>query len=94
MPHTPGMSRKSSRADCKPTPWRRKPHDEEGAYRRSSRFHWPGQREAGESVAVSNQPRLLAGFGSEQVESVKDMCAVGAGDVATELRKVVAFQLR
>jgi len=65
-----------------------------GVHRRSSRFHWPGQREAGESDAVSNQPRLPAVFGSEQVESVKGIGAVGAGDVAAELRKVVAFQLR
>ena len=32
MPHTPGMSRKSSRADCKPTPWRRKPRTMKKAY--------------------------------------------------------------
>ena len=43
---------------------------------------------------MSNRPRLPAVFGSEQVEPVKGIGAVGAGDVAAELGKVVAFQLR
>ena len=66
-------------------------HDED-VHRRSSRSHRPGQGEAGESQAVSNQPPLPTGFGSERVETVKGIGAVGAGDVAAELRKVVTFQ--
>ena len=62
-------------------------HDEGGVHRRSSRFHRPGQREAGESEAVSNQPRLPAGFGSEQVAPVKGIGAVGTWDVAAELER-------
>ena len=41
---------------------------------------------------MSNQPPLPTGFGSERVETVKGIGAVGAGDVAAELRKVVTFQ--
>jgi hypothetical protein len=38
---------------------------------------------------MSNRPRLPAVFGSEQVEPVTGIGAVGAGDLAAELGKVV-----